>query len=162
MVFAGLFSRYWSLLPREVAAPVIRELAARTLEMKAKPGEYTLTENPDDPKLNSDQENELSVLMPALQHFEPDLARSILESSPRVAQALKRFPLGMRSVWEEPNRWKYDPARWPVGTWRPDHPVQPESADLSRGIRPGIWLGPRRYSLPTMQMDTTFKEPLEM
>jgi len=111
LAFAGIFSRFWNLLPREVAAPVLRELADWALQMKAEPGEYMLTENPDDPKLDSDQEKELFVLMPALQHFEPDLARSILEARPRVADAMSRFPLGMRSVLEEPNRWKYDPAR---------------------------------------------------
>jgi hypothetical protein len=111
MAFAGLFSRFWNLLPHEVVAPVLRELADWALEMKAEPGEYMLTEDTDDPKLNSDQENELFVLMPALQHFEPDLARSILEARPPVAKAMKRFPLGMRSVRDEPNRWKYDPAR---------------------------------------------------
>src|SRR5262249_47800677 len=70
-----------------------------------------LTENPDEPKLSSLQENELFALMPAIQHFEPDMARSVLKAHPRLATAMKRFPLRMRSVREEPNRWRCDPAR---------------------------------------------------
>jgi hypothetical protein len=64
--FAGLFSRFWNLLPREVAVPVSRELVNGILEMKSEPREYTLTEDPQDPKLSSDQEFELFKLIPAL------------------------------------------------------------------------------------------------
>jgi hypothetical protein len=107
--FAGLFSRFWNLLPRKVAAPVLRELVDRILKMKSEPREYTLTENPQDPKLSSDQEFELFKLMPALKELETDVARSVLEVHPRVAEAVKRFPLAMRSVWD--GQRKYDPAR---------------------------------------------------
>jgi hypothetical protein len=107
--FTGLFGRFWNLLPREVAAPVLRELVDRALEMESEPRAYTLTENPGDPKLASEQEFQLFTLIPALQHLEPDLARSVLEVRPQLAEVVKRFPLGMRSVWDVQS--KYDPAR---------------------------------------------------
>jgi hypothetical protein len=59
--------------------------------------------------LSSDQEFELFKLMPALKELETDVARSVLEVHPRVAEAVKRFPLAMRSVWD--GQRKYDPAR---------------------------------------------------
>jgi hypothetical protein len=37
--FMALFGRYWDLLPREVATPVLRELVDRTLEMRSEPRE---------------------------------------------------------------------------------------------------------------------------
>lgn len=107
--FAGLFSRLWNLLPREVAAPIVRELADWALGMKSEPREYPLTENLEDPRLTSDQEFQLFRLIPALQDLEPDLARSVLEAYPRLAEAVRRFPLGMRSVWQVQR--KYDPSR---------------------------------------------------
>jgi hypothetical protein len=107
--FTALFGRYWNLLPREVAASVLRELVDWALSMKSEPFEHRLTENPEDPKLPSDQEFELFRLVPALQSLEPDLARSVLEGRPQLAAAAKRFPLGMQSVW--PEQRKYDPAR---------------------------------------------------
>jgi hypothetical protein len=96
--FAVLFGRLWNLLPREVAAPILREVIEWALDMKSEPCEYTLTENPEDPKLDSEQEFQLFQLFPALRHLHPDRACSILEARPRLAQAVKRFPLGMRSV----------------------------------------------------------------
>ena len=66
--------------------------------MKSEPCEYTLAD-PEDPKLASEQEFELFRLIPALQHLEPDLAHSLLEARPQLAAAVRRFPLGMRSVW---------------------------------------------------------------
>jgi hypothetical protein len=107
--FTGFFGRYWNLLPREMAAPLLRELVDRVLDMKSELREHTLTQNPEDPKLSSDQEFQLFILIPALQHLEPDLARSVLEARTQLAAAVKRFPLGMRSVWEGQS--KYDPAR---------------------------------------------------
>ena len=109
MALTALFGRYWNLLPREVATPVLKELVAWALDMKAQPCEYTLTENPEDPTLGSEQEFQLFRLIPAMQHLEPDLARSVLEGHPRIAAAVERFPLGMGSVWE--GQRKYDPAR---------------------------------------------------
>jgi hypothetical protein len=106
---AGLFGSLWNLLPRELATPVLRELIDWALDMKSEPREYTLTEKPEDPKLASEQEFQLFILIPALQHLEPDLARSVLEGRPQLAEAVKRFPLGMRSVWDGQS--KYDPAR---------------------------------------------------
>ncbi len=106
--FTALFARHWNLVPREVAAPVLRELADWVLDMKSELREYKLTEHPADPKLASDQEFELLRLLPALQHLEPDLARSVVEARPPIAAAMKRFPLGMQSVWDEQS--KYDPA----------------------------------------------------
>ena len=107
--FAAFFGRSWNLLPRDVAAPVLRELVEWVLDMKSEPREYTLTENPEDPILASEQEFQLFRLIPALQHLEPDLARSVLEGRPQLAEAVKRFPSGMRSV--EDGQSKYDPAR---------------------------------------------------
>lgn len=107
---AAPFGRCWNLLPREVARPVLRELADRILEMKS---ELTLTERPEDPKLASEQEFELFRLIPALQQLEPDVAQSVLAGRPRLTAALKRFPLGMRSVWDGESN--YDPARQDVG-----------------------------------------------
>jgi hypothetical protein len=107
--FTALFGRYWNLLPREVATPILGELAAWVLDMKSELREYTLTENPEDPKLGSEQEFQLFRLIPAMQHLDPGLARSVVEGHPQIAVALKRFPLGMRSVWDEQR--KYDPAR---------------------------------------------------
>jgi len=72
--FSGLFGRFWNLLPREVATPVLRELIDWALDMKSEPCQYTLTENPEDPKLASEQEFQLFKLIPALQYLEPDLA----------------------------------------------------------------------------------------
>ena len=109
MSFTALFGRYWNLLPREAATPVLRELVDWALDMKSEPAEYTLTENPEDPTLGSEQEFQLFRLIPALQHLEPDLAHSLLEARPQLAAAVKRFPLGMRSVWD--GQRKYDPAR---------------------------------------------------
>jgi hypothetical protein len=59
--FAGMsltvfFGRFWSLLPPEVATPVLRDLIDWALDMKSEPREYTLTENPNDPKLGSDRD----------------------------------------------------------------------------------------------------------
>jgi hypothetical protein len=109
MSFTALFGGYWNLLPREVATSVLRELVDWTLFMKSEPPEYTLTEDPEDPKLASGQEFELFKLVPALQSLEPDLAHYVLEGHPQLAAAVKRFPLGMRSVWDGQS--KYDPAR---------------------------------------------------
>jgi len=109
MSFGHLFGRYWNLLPREVATPVLRELVAWALDMKSERREYPLTENPQDPKLGSEQEFELFKLAPALQSLDPDLARSVLEDHPQIAAAVKRFPLGMQSVRD--GQRKYDPAR---------------------------------------------------
>lgn len=109
MSFTALFGRYWNLLPREVATSVLRELVDWALDMKFEPREYALTENPEDPKLASGQEFELFKLVPALQSLDPDLARSVLEGHPQIAAAVKRFPLGMQSVWDGQS--KYDPAR---------------------------------------------------
>lgn len=109
LALAALFGRYWNLLPREMATPVLRELVDWALDMKSEPREYTLTENPEDPKLASGQEFELFKLVPALQSLEPHLAHSVLEGHPQLAAAVKRFPLGMRSVWDGQS--KYDPAR---------------------------------------------------
>jgi hypothetical protein len=106
--FTALFGRCWDLLPREVATSVLRELVDWALLMKSEPCEYTLA-GPEDPKLASEQEFELFRLIPALQHLEPDLAHSLLEARPQLAAAVKRFPLGMRSVWDGQS--KYDPAR---------------------------------------------------
>jgi hypothetical protein len=121
--------------------------------MNAEPGEYMLTENRDDPKLNSDQENELFVLMPALQRFEPDLARSILEAFPRVAKAMKRFPLGMRSVQEEPSRWKYDPARDDIVVIG-DSEVMPIAEALATDFEAAF-----RHALETFANDTDAESP---
>jgi len=107
--FAALFSRHWNLLPSDVATPVLRELVNWVLDRKCEPREYPLTENPEDPKLASEQEFRLFHLVPALQNLELDLARSVLEARPQLAAAVKRFPLGMRSVWDGQS--KYDPAR---------------------------------------------------
>jgi hypothetical protein len=107
--FAALFSRLWNLLRRDEAAPVLRQLVKWVLATESEPCEYPLTENPEDPKLTSEQEFELFRLIPALQHLEPDLARSLLADRPQLAKAVKRFPLGMRSVWD--GQRKYDPAR---------------------------------------------------
>jgi hypothetical protein len=109
MSFTALFGRHWNLLPHEVATPVLRELVDWTLDMKSEPSEYPLTENPEDPRLASEQEFQLFKLVPALQRLEPDLAHSVLEGRPQLAAAVKRFPLGMRSVWD--GQRKYDPAR---------------------------------------------------
>jgi hypothetical protein len=107
--FTALFGRYWKLLPREAATPVLGERVDWALDMKSEPREHSLTENPEDPKLASEQEFQLFTLIPALQRLEPDLARSVLEVRPQLAEAVKRFPLGMRSVWDVQS--KYDPAR---------------------------------------------------
>jgi hypothetical protein len=107
--FTGLFGRCWDLLPHDVATPVLRELVDQVLDMEPEPCDYTLTENPEDPKLASVQEFLLFRLVPALQHLEPDLARSVLEGHPQLAKAVKRFPLGAQSVRNELR--KYDPAR---------------------------------------------------
>jgi hypothetical protein len=104
-----LFGRHWNLLPREVATSVLRELVDWALDMKLEPREHTLTENPQDPKLASGQEFELFKLVPALESLDPDLARSLLDARPQLAAAVKRFPLGMRSVWD--GQRKYDHAR---------------------------------------------------
>jgi hypothetical protein len=96
-------------LPRDVATPVLRELVDWALLIKSEPCEYTLTENPEDPKLGSEQEFQLFRLISALQQLEPDLAHSLLEARPQLAAAVKRFPLGMQSVWDGQS--KYDPAR---------------------------------------------------
>jgi hypothetical protein len=106
--FTALFGRYWNLLPREVAIHVLREVVDWTLFMKSEAREYTFA-GPEDPTLASEQEFQLFTLIPALQHLEPDLAHSLLETRPQLAAAVKRFPLGMRSVWEAQR--KYDPAR---------------------------------------------------
>jgi hypothetical protein len=107
--FTALFGRHWNLVPREAATPVLRELVAWALDRKPEPCEYTLTENPEDPRLGSEQEFELFRLLPAMQRLDPDLARSVVDGHPRIAAAVKRFPLGMRSVAE--GQRKYDPAR---------------------------------------------------
>ncbi len=104
--FTAFFGRYWSLLPREVAIPVLRELVDRALGMKSEPMVYTLTH---DAMLASEQEFELFRLFPACQHLEPDLAKSLLKGRPQLAAAVKRFPLGMQSVRE--GQRKFDPAR---------------------------------------------------
>lgn len=109
MSFAHLFGRYWNLLPSEAATPVLRDLVARALDVKPEPREYTLTENPQDPKLASGREFELFKLVPAMRRLDPELARSVLESHPQIVAALKRFPLGMQSVRD--GQKKYDPAR---------------------------------------------------
>lgn len=106
--FAHLFGLYWNLLPREAATPVLRELSDWALHVQSEPREQTLTGNPEDPKLTSQQEFVLFKLMPALQHLDPDLAHSVLQSRPQLAEAAKRFPLGMRSLWE--TQPKFDPA----------------------------------------------------
>jgi hypothetical protein len=106
--FTALFGRCWDLLPRDVATPVLKELVDWALFMKSEPCEYTFA-GPEDPKLASEQEFELFRLIPALQQLEPDLAHSLLETRPQLAAAVKRFPLGMRSVWD--GQCKYDPAR---------------------------------------------------
>ncbi len=107
--FLALFGRYWNLLPDEMATSVLRELVDWAFSIKSEPREYTLTENPEDPKLGSEQEFQLFKLIPALQHLEPDLAHSLLEARLQLAAAVKRFPLAMRSVWD--GQRKYDPAR---------------------------------------------------
>ncbi len=107
--FTALFGRYWNLLPCDVATPVLRELVDRVLDMESEPCDYTLTENPEDPKLASVQEYQLFRLVPALQHLEPDLARSVLEGRPQLGEAVKRFPLGVQSLRDAQR--KYDPAR---------------------------------------------------
>ena len=107
--FTGLFGRYWNFLPHDVAALVLRELVDQVLDMEPELCDYTLTENPEDPKLASVQEFLLFRLVPALQHLEPDLARSVLEGRPQLAEAVKRFPLGVQSV-QNAQR-KYDPSR---------------------------------------------------
>ena len=107
--FTALFGRYWNLVPRELATHVLRELVDWVLDRKPEPREYQLSENPEDPKLASEQEFELFKLVPALQDLEPDLARSVLEARPQLTAAVKRFPLGMRSVRD--GQRKYDPAR---------------------------------------------------
>jgi hypothetical protein len=106
--FAGFFGRDWNLLPREVATPVLRELVHWALDVKSEPHRFPLTDDPADPDLASENERLLFALMPALLHLEPDLAHSVLETHPQLAAAVKRFPLGMQSVWEEQR--KYDPA----------------------------------------------------
>ncbi len=95
--FRGLFGRYWNLLTPEVATPLLRELVERVFDMEPELQRlHTLTENPEDPKLASVQEFLLFRLVPALQHLEQDLARSVVEARPPLAEAVKRFPLGMQ------------------------------------------------------------------
>jgi hypothetical protein len=106
--FTALFGFCWNLLPRDVATSVLKELVAWALDMKSEPREYTLA-GPEDPKLASEQEFQLFRLIPALQCLEPDLAHSLLETRPKLAAAVERFPLGMRSVRDAQR--KYDPAR---------------------------------------------------
>ncbi len=106
--FAGFFGRYWNLLLREVATPVLTELVRWALDVKSEPRRFPLTENPDDPDL-AENERLLFGLMPALLELDPDLAHSTLESHPQLAAAVKRFPRGMESVWKEQR--KFDPAR---------------------------------------------------
>jgi len=107
--FTFFFGRYWSLLPRETARPVLRELVHCALAVKSEPCRCPLTDNPEDPELASEKEHMLFQLVPALQALEPDLARSVLDTHPQLAAAARRFPLGMQSVWD--GQRKYDPAR---------------------------------------------------
>jgi hypothetical protein len=104
--------------------------------MKPEPREYTLTENPEDPRLASEQEFQLFILIPALQHLDPDLARSVLEGRPQLAEAVKRFPLGMRSVWDGQS--KYDPARddlVEIGDSKPMPIVEALATDFEAAFR---------------------------
>ncbi|HVW08541.1 MAG TPA: hypothetical protein VHC90_08165 [Bryobacteraceae bacterium] len=149
--FAGLFSGLWNLLPREAAAPVARELAGAALRMQPERREYPLTENPDDPRLASDQELELFRLIPALQDLAPDLARSILEAHPGLAAAINRFPLGMRSVWDGQSR--YEPARDDV-VLIGDEELMPIADALATGFAEAF-----RRALETLANDANSESP---
>ena len=149
--FAALFSRFWNLLPRDEAAPVLRELVDRILATKSEPFEYPLTENPEDPKLASEQEFELFRLTPALQHLDPDLARSVLEVRPRLAKAVRRFPLGMRSIWD--GQRKYDPASDDVVVIG-DSEVMPISEALATDFEAAF-----RHALETFATDADAESP---
>ena len=107
--FTAFFGRHWNLLPREEARPILRDVFQWAIEEKTEPRRFPLTNDPADPDLASENELLLFKLMPALQSLEPELARSVLESRPQLAAAVKRFPMGMQSVFEANP--KFDRAR---------------------------------------------------
>ena len=107
--FTAFFGRHRNLLPREEARPILRDVFQWAIEEKTEPRRFPLTNDPADPDLASENELLLFKLMPALQSLEPELARSVLESRPQLAAAVKRFPMGMQSVFEANP--KFDRAR---------------------------------------------------
>lgn len=109
LAFTMFVGRYWKLLPSEEATDVLRGLVQSALDMKSDPRSFPLTDDPAAPALHSQTEYLLFQLVPAVEFLEPDLARSILENHPQIAAAMKRFPLGMQSVYE--GQRKYNPGR---------------------------------------------------
>jgi hypothetical protein len=99
--FVGFFGRNWSLMPPDEARPVLIETLQWAREEKTEPHRFSLTNDPGDPELNSENELWLFGLMPALQALEPELAQNVLRNHPQVAAALGRFPRGMLSVMDE-------------------------------------------------------------
>ena len=106
--FTAFFGRHWSLLSAEDGRPILRDVLQWALEVKTEPRRFPLTGNPEDPDLASESEHYLFQLLPALRAIAPEVAGRVLESHPQLAVAVKRFPMGMQSVWEESP--KYNPA----------------------------------------------------
>jgi hypothetical protein len=104
--FAGLFGRYWRLLPLEEARATLGSVFLWARDVSSEDRRFPLTEHAE---LVSEREVFLFQLMPALQALEPELARGVLESYPQLAAAARRFPEGMASV--SKGGWKFDRAR---------------------------------------------------
>jgi len=107
--FVGFLGRHWSLMPPDEARPVLIEALQWAREEKTEPHRFTLTNDPGDPELNSENELWLFGLLPALQALEPELAQNVLRDYPQVAAVVERFPRGMLSVMDKGH--KFDRAR---------------------------------------------------
>jgi hypothetical protein len=95
--FTGFLGRYWNLVPPQVAAPVLREVAQLAHEAKSDSRRFSMTGQPGDLELTM-QESELFWLFPALLSLAPDVARFVLQGRPQLAAAVERFPLGWQSI----------------------------------------------------------------
>jgi hypothetical protein len=115
--FVRVFARYWHLLPPGEARPLLLEIVQTVIKQEAGSHRSPLVRDPGEPEL-TEQEHLLFCLLPALQSLEPDLPQSLFPKHPQLAEAARRYPNGMQSIWD--SQPKFDRTRddsMTVGDW---------------------------------------------
>ena len=106
--FGLTFARYWHLLPAGEALPLLLEIVHVVLKQEAESNKIPLMIDPGLPEL-TEQEHILFCLLPAMRSLEPDLSQSLFPKHPQLAEAARRYPNGMQSIWD--SQPKFDRAR---------------------------------------------------
>jgi hypothetical protein len=96
--FEGLFGNLWKDFPPDEALSIAQSIVNRAL---AEPDSGTSSSYCNEVHFTSRRQDDLFQILHVLRHLDPSLAQSLVDSHDELASAVRRYPNGLETIYEE-------------------------------------------------------------